>query len=45
MDKFDSHYAAAMKELSFPRYNNNIFIDVHMVHFFDGDKQLKIDQC
>ena len=42
MDIFDHHYDVEMKELIFPEYNNNEFIDVHMVYVINDDCKYNI---
>ena len=37
MYEFDPHYDVEMKELIFPEYNINKFIDVQMIYVLDDD--------
>ena len=43
MDTFDSHYAVEMREIFFPGYNNNRFIDGKMVMFLMEINNLTIN--
>ena len=42
MDTFDSKYAMEMKELVFPEYSKNKFIDGKMAYFLDVNYKYNI---